>query len=106
MDIVAIFCEIDDFCRQFESGFNQKLIASQTKQRNRVMKLSLSEVMTIVVYFHISGYRNFKTYYLEQVRKNLTKEFPNLVSYNRFVELMAHTAVPLSVYLESRKASV
>ena len=39
MDIVTIFCEIDDFCRQFESGFNQKLIASQTKQRNRVMKL-------------------------------------------------------------------
>jgi Transposase DDE domain len=104
MDIVTIFCEIDDFCHQFEPIFKQKLLTSQTRQRNRAMKLSLSEVMTIVVYFHISGYRNFKTYYLEQVCKTMAREFPNLVSYNRFVELMAQAAVPLSVYLESRKA--
>lgn len=104
MDIVTIFCEIDDFCQDFEPVFKQRLLTSQTKQRKRAMKLSLSEVMTIVIYFHISGYRNFKTYYLEQVCQNLTQEFPELVSYNRFVELMAQTAVPLAVYLESKKA--
>ena len=104
MDIVTIFCEIDDFCQAFEPVFKQKLLTSKNKQRNRAMKLSLSEVMTIVVYFHISGYRNFKTYYLEQVCQNLTREFPEMVSYNRFVELMAHAAVPLAVYLETRKA--
>ncbi len=49
MDIVTIFCEIDDFCRHFEPVFKQKLLASQTKQRKRTAKLSLSEVMTIVV---------------------------------------------------------
>lgn len=104
MDIVTIFCEIDDFCQQFEPVFKEKLITSQIKKRKRPSKLSLSEVMTIVVYFHISGYRNFKMYYLEQVAKSMRREFPNLVSYNRFVELMAQAAVPLAVYLESRKA--
>lgn len=104
MDIVTIFCEIDDFCHQFEPVFKQKLLTSQIKQRKRLSKLSLSEVMTIVVYFHISGYRNFKTYYLEQVRQTMAREFPDLVSYNRFVELMADAAVPLAVYLEKRKA--
>ena len=103
MDIVTVFCEIDDFCLAFEPMFKQKLIADKVRQRNRLMKMQLSEVMTITVYFHSSGYRNFKTYYLEYVQKNLNKEFPNLVSYNRFVELMSEVAVPLAVYLETRK---
>ena len=103
MDIVTVFCEIDDFCLAFEPIFRQKLIADKVRQRNRLMKMQLSEVMTITVYFHSSGYRNFKTYYLEYVQKTLNKEFPNLVSYNRFVELMSEVAMPLAVYLETRK---
>lgn len=103
MDIVTIFCEIDDFCAKFEPVFRQKLIADKVRQRNRAMKMQLSEVLTIIVYFHSSGYRNFKTYYLEQVQKTLSREFPELVSYNRFVELMKESVVPLAVYLESRK---
>jgi hypothetical protein len=104
MDIVTIFCEIDDFCIAFEPEFRRKLLADKGTQRRRVMKMKLSEVMTIIVYFHSSGYRNFKTYYLEYVRKTMTGEFPDLVSYNRFVELMTEAVVPLAVYLETRKA--
>ena len=55
MDIVTIFCEIDDFCLAFEPMFRQKLIADKVKQRNRKMKMQLSEVMTITVYFHTFG---------------------------------------------------
>ena len=55
MDIVIIFCEIDDFCPAFEPVFKQKLLDDQVKQRRRAMKMSLSEVMTIVIYFHSSG---------------------------------------------------
>lgn len=104
MDIVTIFCEIDDFCIAFEPEFRRKLLADKGRQRRRTMKMKLSEVMTIIVYFHSSGYRNFKTYYLEQVQKTMTGEFPDLVSYNRFVELMTEAVVPLAVYLETRKA--
>lgn len=103
MDIVTIFCEIDDFCAKFEPVFRRKLLADKVKQRQRAMKLSLSEVLTIIVYFHSSGYRNFKTYYLEQVKKTLAAEFPDAVSYNRFVELTKAAAVPLAVYLETRQ---
>lgn len=103
MDILTIFCEIDDFCAKFEPVFRRKLLADKVKRRQRAMKLSLSEVLTIIVYFHSSGYRNFKTYYLEQVQKTLAPEFPDSVSYNRFVELMKEAVVPLVVYLETRK---
>lgn len=67
--------------------------------------MSLSEVMTLIVYFHASGYRNFKHYYLEYVRRHLGAEFPELVSYNRFVELMKEAVVPLAVYLENCKGN-
>lgn len=104
MDILHLFCDIDDFCRNFEPSFNQRLISDRPKLRNRSFQMSMSEVMTIVVCFHSSGYRNFKTYYIEYVSKHLRAEFPRLVSYTRFVELKKDCLVPLSFYLESKKA--
>jgi hypothetical protein len=43
--------------------------------------------------FHLSGYRTFKEFYLGYVCKHLNKEFPNLVSYNRMVELKKESRV-------------
>ncbi|EMO55440.1 hypothetical protein LEP1GSC172_1516 [Leptospira noguchii] len=43
-------------------------------------QLSLSEVATILVYFHLSHYRQFKNYYLMEIKKNLKSEFPKAVS--------------------------
>ena len=64
--------------------------------------LSLSEIMTICVGFHLSGYRNFKWYYTKFITKNYRKFFPKLVSYNRFVELMPHVAIPLTLFMQSK----
>ncbi|PCS22855.1 Mobile element protein [Candidatus Enterovibrio escicola] len=51
--------------------------------------------MTIVIAFHQSGYREFKTYYIHFVCRYLTNEFPNLVSYTRIFKLMQYVLVPL-----------
>lgn len=59
--------------------------------------------MTILIYFHYSHYRDFKTYYLTYVCGNLKKDFPNLLSYKRFVALIRQTLAPLSAYLQSLK---
>lgn len=59
--------------------------------------------MTIIVLFHSSGYRNFKTFYTSHVLKHMAGAFPKLVSYNRFVELMPSALVPLGNYLQTRK---
>jgi hypothetical protein len=56
--------------------------------------------MTIMVYFHISRYRTFKDYYTKHVCQHMRSEFPGLVSYNRFVELMGGAMIPLMVYLQ------
>ncbi len=103
MDILPVFCDIDDFCLRFEPLWQQRLLAAEPQKRQRTSTLCLSEVMTIIVLFHLSGYRNFKTYYTEHVMKHLSWAFPRLTSYNRFVELMPSALVPLCGYLQTRK---
>jgi Transposase DDE domain len=101
--LVAMFCNIDDFCNHFEPIYTQRLLQSGQRQRLRQSQLSLSEIMTIIVYFHASHYRNFKHYYTDYVAVHLRSEFPALVSYSRFVELMPRALVPLGSYLHTRK---
>ena len=105
MDILPVFCDIDDFCLLFEPVWQQqRLAAAETvRRRHRDPALALSEVMTIIVLFHTSGYRNFKTFYTDYVLQHLRWAFPKLVSYNRFVELMPAALVPLCCYLHTRR---
>ena len=103
MEIVALFCDIDDCCLQFEPLWQRHLLSEGPRLRWREQRLCWSEVRTIVVSFHQSGYRTFKDYYLRYVQPHLYWAFPHLVSYNRFVELMAQALVPLWAYLHTRK---
>jgi transposase len=57
--------------------------------------------MTILIAFHQSWYRNFKAYYHEKVQTYWSAEFPGLVSYNRFIEWVPSTLIPLCAYLRS-----
>src|SRR5215472_15619811 len=72
------------------------------KQRERAGQLCPSEVMTILIHFHQSHYRTFKAYYTEHVQVHLTSEFPDLVSYQRFVALIPSVLVPMLAYLQTR----
>jgi hypothetical protein len=103
MDILPLFFEIDEFCQVFEPLWRKRLLADGLKQRHRRRRLSLSEVMTILVLFHQSGYRNLKQFYLEFVGVHLTAEFPVLVSYNRFVEFERDALLPLAAYLQTKR---
>ncbi len=57
--------------------------------------------MTIVISFHHMRFRDFKTYYLAYVLGHLQREFPQAVSYQRFVELMPSTLGPLCAYSQT-----
>lgn len=101
MDIVALFCDIDDFCQRFEPWMKAQMLT--VRQRQRKSQMSLSEVMTILVLFHLLGYRNLKQFYLEYVSVHLRWAFPRLVSYNRFVELEGDALLALCAYLKTRQ---
>jgi hypothetical protein len=101
-DLVELFCELDDFCRDFEPSWPQKFLEEKgSSKRQRAGRLSLSELMTLVVSFHRSSYRHFKAFYTQYVCVHWREEFPGLVSYNRFVELMPRALAGLCGYLQS-----
>ncbi len=96
-----LFCSVDDFCQIFEPQWQKQCLGHNLQVRKRERSLRLSEIMTILVSFHQSGYRNFKTYYLDKVQTQWQGYFPRLVSYHRFVEWIPGTLVPLCAYLRS-----
>ena len=102
-NLIQIFCEVDDFCKEFSPSFETKLLSHGEKKRKRKGQLSLSEMLTIMIHFHQSSYRDFKHYYNDHVSKNMLHYFPKLVEYARFVALMPRLLVPLTYFLETRK---
>lgn len=99
LSIEELFCHIDDFCQAFEPQWQQQLLGTGIRHRRRSRSLSLSEILTILIQFHRQGYRNFKAYYLNHVSQQLRGAFPGLVSYQRFIEWIPATVLPLCVYL-------
>ena len=105
MSLLKLFCDVDDFCQSLNQWQANQLLGQPFK-RGPKPKLSASEIMTIIIHFHQSHYRNFKRYYTHHVMKQLRSEFPTLVSYNRFVELMPMALLPLCLYLHTRLGTV
>ena len=102
MILYQLFCDTDDFCQHYLPEWKQTQLQTGDKKRNRSKCLCESEIMTIVVYFQISGYRTFKHFYLRHVLVHWREKFPRLPSYNRFVELMAEVLTPLTAFMCSR----
>ena len=99
-NITEIFCQVDDFLKVFEKfEEGRSLVTGKIRQRNRKSKMSTSEVITILILFHLHGYRNLKTFYNDYVSTHLKSEFPDLVSYNRFVELQKTSILPMLFFL-------
>ena len=99
--VTEIFCMADDFCKFFDSMMAKYTIPTPKKHKyHRSGTLSKAEVMVIMILFHGSGYRCLKHFYLEHVTKHLRHLFPQLVSYNRFVELEKEVAIPLALFIK------
>jgi hypothetical protein len=99
--LISIFCDVDDFCKQFEPEWNKISIEhpnTDKKKRTRKTDLSLSEAITIVVMFHKTRYRTFKDYYHRFVMSCLKPYFPKILSYSRFINLMKTCLFPLFVF--------
>jgi len=97
MDLTEIFYQIDEFCKQFENNFGKQVLSSGKGKRRREIKLKLSEVVAISIWYHYSGYKTFKYYYQKE---SLIIDFPNLVSYSRFIELKKRVVIPAIIMIK------
>lgn len=98
--ITEIFFVIDEFSQVFDATIKEKLISDGKVHRNKPCKMSESEVATILVLFHLGGYRCLKHFYLQYVCKHMSNDFPKTLSYNRFVELQAKISLMLVCFLK------
>lgn len=100
--VTEIFCIIDEFDKNFESELKKNLlpVTDGKQHRNRKASLSDSEIMTILLLFHFGTYRNFKHYYIYYIREHMKRDFPNAVSYNRFIELEQRVFFKLVFFLK------
>lgn len=96
--ITEIFCLVDEFCQQFIPFLEKYSIGNKSK---RPPTMSPSEIISIMILFHLSGFRCFKHFYIFYVQKHMQAEFPKTVSYNRFTELMQSNILPLTMFLKT-----
>ncbi len=96
--LTDIFCDVDDFCKVFIPEWEAQLIADGTRQRHRQGRMTMSEIMTIIIAFHASNQRDFKNYYTGFVARFYKDYFPDMLSYTRFLAVMPKALTPLCAY--------
>ena len=60
-----------------------------------------SEILTILIAFHQSQYRNFKAFYLLHLCRDACREFPHRLRDRRFVALIPTALMPLCADLKT-----
>lgn len=100
--ITEIFCAVDEFSRLFDVETAKFALTDPNgkKKRNRKATLSDSEIMTILIMYQFGSFRNFKHFYLMYICKSMRHNFPDVVSYNRFVELQQRVFFKLVFFLK------
>ena len=103
-----MFCCLDDFAKLVEEWKRHHLVPSGL-ERNRAGKLSLTEMLSIMVPFHISAYKYSKHVRLYGLRQEYRHCFGDLPGCGRFVSLMPRLLLPFYLLLHSsrgEKASI
>ena len=102
-NLTRVFVFVDDFYKAYSEALDQYVkensYALPSKNKYESKTLSLSEIMTILISFHLSDFKTLKAYYKFLLKYHM-KEFPNLFSYNRFVERQWESFYPFKVLFE------
>ena len=103
--LVEIFVNCDDFIKslndhQIERGYATQACLTQASER-----MSTSEMMSIAIFYHHSGFKCFKYYYEQIILGPFKSYFPRAYSYTRFIQLMPRINFPLFVFLCASRLS-
>jgi hypothetical protein len=67
MDLTELFCEVDDFYRDYLQTFSNTFLPALVTELPQYCRLDPSEVMTIVIHFHQSSYRSLHNFLLNLI---------------------------------------
>ncbi len=98
--LAELHYEISEFVKTFQPVFEKHLLGE--KRQRPFCRLAVCEIMTILVAYQLMGGQNFKQFYQDVIRQYHWEEFPNLVTYQRFVEVAPLATIPLVLFLQFR----
>jgi Transposase DDE domain len=102
--LYQIFIDVDDFIKALESFELTHRLGSGSVRPGPRRSMSKSEVLSILIFYHYSGYKCFQYYYKSLILMDLRSFFPNAVSYTRFVASMGDVAKHLYLFAQLRCA--
>jgi hypothetical protein len=86
-NLLETFCLVDDLCIQVDQCLDFLGHQLEKPSRGPQAALSKSEMIVILLSYHQSSYRNFKSFYEKHVCVHMRQEFPRLISYTRFISV-------------------
>ena len=102
MDLVAIFYHVDNFSKQFNKWRLVRFLMLPGSEGPNRRKMIESEIMSIMIYYAACSddFKHFKAFYHHKYSE-LKDAFPNLVSYERMIELKESVELQMIVFLMS-----
>lgn len=103
--IIEIYCKVDDFCKEFSfeiEKFKKIDVPNGKKTRKRKLEMSDSEILTILICFHLGSHKTFKHYYIQVVKEQWQDLFPKTLSYNRFIEIQSRYFIVFALFLKEK----
>jgi hypothetical protein len=100
--LVETFCAVDDFCKAFLPQWEAYLLRNGTAPRGPAPGLCVSEIITILLMLHGSGFKYLKNFYNGVTGDLLRRYFPAMPCYERFVVTQQSVLIPLLGFLRSR----
>jgi len=97
-----VFCEVDDFCKAFQAEFEARMIGCGRGSRGPESGLCDSEIITLLLVLHSSGFKYLKTFYNGPWGEALQRYFPGMPCYERFVALQKRVFMPLTLFMFSK----
>lgn len=83
--LIEIYVFVDDHCKMLDEWVKAHGQIPEIVNRSG---LSISEILTIIIFYHHSGFKCFQYYYERFVLKRLTTHFPGAVTYKHFLSLI------------------
>jgi hypothetical protein len=78
--IVEVFCEVDDFCEAFVPQWEASLLGTGgPAPRGPQPGLSPSEIITLLLVLHSSGFKHLKSFYQRVLGRRQVKCIPNTI---------------------------
>jgi hypothetical protein len=103
--LYQIFIDADDFIKAFEAYQLTHRLGCSSSRPGPKRSMCKSEVLSILIFYHYSGYKCFQYYYESLILKDLQSFFPQAVSYTHFVASMKDVAKHLYLFAQLRCAA-